>query len=316
MKKLKLILLIITAFSIALPYGIGKELGHSETRECGECHEGGFFTDLPSIEGIPDVYIPNSTYQFTVGVGGGENQSVLAGFQLTATAIRMDIGGGSFIPGNGSKTYPDKDAEGRVIPPYIITHVFPKNISEGKIWKFNWLSPPAGFGQIRFTLYTIAGDNSRCTTGDTVGRIIKISQEKDAPPPKIFLEIKTDKKKARAGDEVKIEVKVSDEGKPVANAKVTLSTNIGNLKPDEGLTDTNGKFTAKFFVPKVQRDTEVNIKAIAEKKDIGANENNAKIIIITDQKTDMSNIFLILLIITIAIVLSVIILFFYMKKKK
>jgi len=69
------------------------------------------------------------------------------------------------------------------------------------------------------------------------------------------------------GESNGVEVRVTSNGDPVPNASVYLSATIGDLDPDAGSTDADGRFVSTFTAPAVLAETMYTIYAEAEIED-------------------------------------------------
>jgi len=80
--------------------------------------------------------------------------------------------------------------------------------------------------------------------------------------PPLSVSIFTDP--APSGESNGVAVRVTSNGDPVPNASVYLSATIGDLDPDAGSTDDDGRFVSIFTAPAVHTETRYTIHAEAE----------------------------------------------------
>ena len=102
-------------------------------------------------------------------------------------------------------------------------------------------------------------DNDNLSATDSVGIIIE-------PASVLSVSISTDS--VSSGESGEVTVLLTSNGDPVQGAPVYLSATIGDINPDEGVTDDDGEFVSIFTAPTVEAETMYTIYAKAEIGDL------------------------------------------------
>ncbi len=119
-----------------------------------------------------------------------------------------------------------------------------------------------------YTAALTVTDNDNLSASDTVGVTVK--------PRVLSISIFTDP--VPSGESNDVSVLVTTDGDPVQEAHVYLSATTGDLDPDAGTTDADGRFVSIFTAPAVHAETVYTIHAKAEIGDRAGEESVSDLI--------------------------------------
>lgn len=133
------------------------------------------------LTGVPAVYTPGQTYPLALEVS--HPAATRWGFQATAIARSTFKGAGDFKPlANDRTTQRKAGSNGRV----YIEHGGPGRLATGIgvkqafAWKFNWVAPAAGVGEVMFYASANMANSDSSETGDkvysSVGKPLAVSK--------------------------------------------------------------------------------------------------------------------------------------------
>jgi hypothetical protein len=148
------VLLIISLFIHGLTYG---HRNSSPNMECINCHAGELVQDMIKLEGLPQRYIPEKTYNLKIVL-----KTELESMSESKGGFSLEVTGGKLIV---------KDKRHTQLSNGFLTHTQEGN--ELRTWEFAWKAPSERM-DISFTVMAVAANGDYSPVGDMVGATVYV----------------------------------------------------------------------------------------------------------------------------------------------